>query len=68
MSELSEEMQEEITRDLLHDLERMQQLIVQRPYTNGFSPLTYQELEHLVYTTEQIRLKLRTLGAPRIYQ
>ena len=68
MSELSAEMQEEITRELLHDLERMQQLLVQRPYTKGFAPLTLQELEHLVYATEQIRLKLRTLGAPRIYQ
>ena len=68
MSELSEELQQEITRELINDLERMKNLIMQRPYHSNFVPLTYQELEQLVYASEQFRLKLRTLGAPRIYQ
>ena len=69
-SELSEELQGEIMRELSSDLQRMRQLIEQRPsaYAGKYAPLNYQELEQLVYITEQIRLKLRTLGAPRIYQ
>ncbi len=71
MSELSEEMKEELVRGINTDA----QAIIQR--TQGmFSwadsqnklAIGYMDLEQLTYITEQMRLKMRLLGAPRINQ
>lgn len=68
MPELSSELQQEIVRELGGDLARfserlqwLQQSNMQRPDVT-----LYQQVEHLVYITEQMRLKLRMLGGPRI--
>lgn len=70
MSEVSDEMMEQLYRDLNGDIERMRGILMERPYRNGGGqmPLQSGQLEQLVYVTEQIRLKLRLLGAPRIYE
>lgn len=72
MSDLSEEMQrdllQEIDKDAIRIHEKMQ-VVWHQGYAFMEKPqFVHHDLEELVYITEQIRLKLRMLGAPRIYQ
>ena len=62
--ELSDEMRTQIANFLREDLHAMSG-ILQRYYPHNKIP--YDQLEHLAYMTEQIRLKLKLLGAPRLY-
>ena len=64
---LTPEMENEIINALLQDIADMQR-IAQTPYHAESRKLPYHALEQLSYITEQFRLKLRMLGAPRIYQ
>ena len=66
MAERSPELEQELIKELGEDIHRMLETL-----TRG-NPSTYHvpgrpQLEMLVYITEQIRLKLKLLGAPRIY-
>ncbi len=68
---LSSEMKQEILNELSSDGARFNEQVQQLRFGNeqklpGFN--TYTALEQLTYLTEQIRLKLRLLGAPRMYQ
>ena len=68
MPELSSELQQEIIRELGGDLARFSERLqwLQQGSTHRPDVPTYQQIEHLVYITEQMRLKLRMLGGPRI--
>jgi len=71
MSELSDEMKQELVKGVNEDCQAMIQR-TQCMYTWSGSKNTLEikhtDLEQLTYITEQMRLKLRLLGAPRIYQ
>ncbi len=65
--ELSKEMQQEVMKDLDADTVRMHEKIqqVNPAWQQQYHEYSMQDLEQLIYITEQMRLKLRMLGAPR---
>ncbi len=74
MDELSQPMQmqllEEIQKDAQSMIERTHTMILYTPgpsNTIARPEFSRGDLEHLAYITEQLRLKLKMLGAPRIY-
>lgn len=67
MPELTPELQQEIVRELGGDLARFQERLAWLQQNSQPGNLDiYQQIEQLVYITEQMRLKLRMLGGPRI--
>lgn len=75
MNEISEELKLELLNEISSDAQRINERAQQmRVWHNSPSSITqtpaikHTDLEQLTYITEQIRLKLRLLGAPRIYQ
>lgn len=68
MPEFSAEMRQNLYQELVQDAQRIQErciLTVQTPAMQHREE--HMLLEQLVYITEQMRLKLKILGAPRIY-
>lgn len=68
MEGISEELQNELMDDVMVDAQRltarMQAMSQRQTHPAGME--RYRDLEYCTYITEQIRLKLRLLGAPRI--
>ena len=67
--ELTEETKQELAQEIINDAQRITETV---NLSNSYNPnvrynLDLKTVEHLVYITEQIRLKLRMLGGPRIY-
>lgn len=63
--ELSEEMQREIFNELYNDTQRFTQQVSMAANQPDHGK-RYAILEQLTYISEQMRLKLKMLGAPRI--
>ena len=74
MDELSQPMQMQLLQEIQKDAQIMiectQTMILYTPGSNNTivrAEFSREGLEHLAYITEQLRLKLKMLGAPRIY-
>jgi len=67
MTELSEEMKKEILDEFRKDCNRLLEITAYSWSSETIASIVdYNKLEQLTYITEQIRLKLKMLGAPRI--
>ena len=65
--ELTPEMKKEILDEFRGDCSRLLSLTQYSYSTEALSSIEdYRKLEQLTYITEQMRLKLKMLGAPRI--
>ena len=68
MEEISEEMRRSLWQELANDGQRVYERCaqMQQPIKREYGEI-HATLEQIAYITEQMRLKLKILGAPRIW-